>query len=63
MAHAESSVATDIAARAIVIGILSNTVLKTILAAFLGRARFRQLTVAGLVVMGLALSLSLWLIP
>jgi len=63
MAHAESSVATDVAARAVVIGILSNTVLKTLLAAFLGRARFRQLTVAGLVVMGVALGLSLWLIP
>ena len=63
MAHAESSVPTDIAARAIVIGILSNTVLKAILAAFLGRARFRQLTVAGLAVMGIALGLSLWLIP
>jgi len=63
MAHAGSSVPIDISARAVVIGILSNTVLKTILAAFLGRARFRQLTVTGLVAMGLALALSLWLIP
>jgi uncharacterized membrane protein (DUF4010 family) len=63
MAHAETTVATDVAARAIVIGILSNTVLKTLLAGFLGRGRFRQLTVAGLVVMGLALGLSVWLIP
>ena len=63
MAHTESSVTTDVAARAIAIGILSNTVLKAILAAVLGRARFRQLTVAGLAVMGIALGLSLWLIP
>lgn len=63
MARAENGVGADLAARALVVGVLSNTVLKTLLAAFLGRGRFRLLTVAGLVGMGIAIALSLWLMP
>jgi uncharacterized membrane protein (DUF4010 family) len=44
----------SIAARALCIGILSNTLLKTIVAIALGQGRFRWLTAAGLVGIGVA---------
>jgi uncharacterized membrane protein (DUF4010 family) len=51
-----------VAARAIAIGILSNTVLKAALCAGLGRASFRLIALAGLLAMALAgaASLAVW---
>jgi uncharacterized membrane protein (DUF4010 family) len=51
-----------VAARAIAIGILSNTVLKAVLCAGLGRASFRLIALAGLLAMALAgaASLAVW---
>jgi len=51
-----------VAARAIAIGILSNTVMKAVLAIALGRAGFRLLAAAGLLVMAVACAVSLALL-
>jgi uncharacterized membrane protein (DUF4010 family) len=59
---ARSSAASGVvspAARAIAIGILSNTLLKGALAAVIGRGRFRALAVAGLGLMAVAVAASL----
>jgi uncharacterized membrane protein (DUF4010 family) len=50
-----------VAARAVAIGVLSNTVVKLLIALAIGRGRFRPLTVAGLATIGLALGAALWL--
>lgn len=51
----------EVAARAVTIGILSNTMVKLGIALVIGRGRFRPLTVAGLGVMALALTAAiLW---
>jgi uncharacterized membrane protein (DUF4010 family) len=50
-----------VAARAIVIGILSNTVVKIGIALAVGRGRFRTLTAAGLAAIGVTLAGALWL--
>ena len=62
MAHSTSGVTTALAAQTVVIGALSNTVLKLLIAAFLGRGRFRGFTVGGLAALGGALGASLWLL-
>lgn len=49
----------NIAAQALCVGILSNTLLKAIVATALGSGRFRLYTLAGLAGMGIALGTSL----
>jgi uncharacterized membrane protein (DUF4010 family) len=53
--------ATALGAAAIAIGILSNTVLKLAFAVFLGRGEFRWMAALGLVALGAASCLGLWL--
>jgi uncharacterized membrane protein (DUF4010 family) len=48
-----------IAAQALVIGILSNTVLKAAVALFLGQGRFRILTLMGLAAIGAGIVVSI----
>jgi len=48
MARTQSGVVPTLAAQAVVVGVLSNTVLKILLAAILGRGRFRIEAVTGL---------------
>jgi len=62
MAHATGGVTTALAARTVAIGVLSNTVLKLLIAAFMGRGRFRWFTVGGLAALGGALGASLWIL-
>jgi uncharacterized membrane protein (DUF4010 family) len=52
----------NIAAQALCLGILSNTVLKIIVALVLGRGRFRLYVAAGLLALGIALGASLLLL-
>jgi uncharacterized membrane protein (DUF4010 family) len=59
MARGVQTTDWNIAAQALCIGILSNTVLKIVLALALGGGRFRLFVAAGLVAMGLALGASL----
>jgi uncharacterized membrane protein (DUF4010 family) len=59
MSRLDGDVTTRIAANAIVIGMLSNTVLKATVAGVIGRGRFRTVTVRGLVVLGVALAVGL----
>lgn len=54
-----TTISSTVAVQAIVLGILSNTTLKLVLAAAIGRGAFRRVTVLGLVAMGLALGASL----
>jgi uncharacterized membrane protein (DUF4010 family) len=49
-----------IAARAVTIGILSNTVVKFLIALVVGRGRFRSLTTAGLAAIAITLAAALW---
>ena len=51
--------AASVAARALAIGILTNTLLKLILAVVIGRASFRRATAAGLAVMATASAVAL----
>lgn len=51
----------DVAARAIVVGILANTLLKGAAAAVLGTGRFRLIATATLGLMALVIAASLWL--
>ena len=51
---AEGQIPIPIAAQAIAIGILSNTILKLLLGAAIGRGRFRRLTPAWLAIMAIA---------
>jgi uncharacterized membrane protein (DUF4010 family) len=53
--------AAGLGAKAIAIGILSNTVLKLALALFLGRGEFRWIAGLGLVALGAASGVGLWL--
>jgi hypothetical protein len=48
-------------AKAIAIGILSNTVLKLAFVLFLGRGEFRKIAGLGLVALGVASGVGLWL--
>jgi uncharacterized membrane protein (DUF4010 family) len=56
---AEGQISTQIAAEAIAIGILSNTVLKLLLAAAIGSGRFRRLTPVWLAIMAIASAVSI----
>jgi uncharacterized membrane protein (DUF4010 family) len=56
---AEGQISTQIAAKAIAIGILSNTVLKLLLGTLIGRGRFRRLTPAWLAIMAIASAASI----
>jgi len=49
----------EVAARAVTVGIFSNTVLKTAVALTLGKGRFRWVAAGGLATIGVALALSL----
>jgi uncharacterized membrane protein (DUF4010 family) len=49
-----------IAARAIVIGVTANTLVKLAIAAVVGRGSFRTLTVAGLAAIAVALGVAYW---
>jgi uncharacterized membrane protein (DUF4010 family) len=51
----------SLAARAIGIGVISNTVLKLAAALILGRGRFRPRVAVGLAVLGLASVAALWI--
>jgi hypothetical protein len=50
-----------VGARAIAIGILSNTVLKLALVLSLGRGEFRRIAGLGLAALGVATGVGLWL--
>ena len=52
--------AAALAARAVAVGIITNTLVKMTLAATIGRGAFRTLTVAGLAAMGVALAAGLF---
>ncbi len=56
---AEGQIPIAVAAEAIAIGILSNTVLKLLLGLFLGKARFRKLVSAWLTVIAIATAISI----
>jgi uncharacterized membrane protein (DUF4010 family) len=51
-----------LAARGVAIGVLSNTLLKTIVAAAIGRGAFRRLAVGGLIVLAAAGGAGYWLV-
>ncbi len=55
--------ALALGARGIAVGILSNTVLKCTIAAVVGRGAFRWTAAVGLIVLGLASGVGLWLAP
>jgi uncharacterized membrane protein (DUF4010 family) len=59
---AEGGISIPVAAQAIAIGVLSNTILKLLLEAVIGRGRFQRLTPAWLGIMALASAASLVLL-
>jgi uncharacterized membrane protein (DUF4010 family) len=61
MARAPASIPTEIAARAVVVGILANTALKLTVAMVVGVAGFRRLTGPALAAIGVAIAGSLFL--
>jgi uncharacterized membrane protein (DUF4010 family) len=63
MARAPATIPTDIAARAIVVGILANTALKLVVALLLGVAGFRRVTGPALAAIAVAMAGSLLLSP
>jgi uncharacterized membrane protein (DUF4010 family) len=56
----KSGTSAALTARAVTIGVLSNTIVKLGIAVFIGRGRFRPLAAAGLVLMALALIAAIW---
>jgi uncharacterized membrane protein (DUF4010 family) len=58
--HTTSGTAADVAARALTIGILANTLVKIGIALAIGRGRFRTLAVAGLGCMAIALGVAIY---
>jgi uncharacterized membrane protein (DUF4010 family) len=62
MSRLSSNVTTDVAARAVGIGVLANTALKLTLAATIGVGRFRRVAVVGLAVLGAASVIGLLLL-
>jgi uncharacterized membrane protein (DUF4010 family) len=54
------SLGLEVAARAIVVGVLSNTVLKALVSAVVGRASYRLVCAGPLTVLALLLALMLW---
>ena len=59
MSRLDGGLAAGIAARAIVIGILSNTVLKLTIGASIGAPEFRKVLIPGLMALGVALAVPL----
>jgi uncharacterized membrane protein (DUF4010 family) len=59
---AQSGSAVALAAKAIGVGMLANTLFKCAVAAALGKGSFRLWTVAGLLALGVASAASLWLV-
>ena len=59
---AEGQIPVTVAAEAVSLGVFSNTVLKLLLAVFLGKARFRKLTVVWLTAIALATAISIALV-
>lgn len=59
MSRLDGGLTAQIAANAIVIGIIANTLLKAAIAAVLGAGRFRAVTLRGLALLGAATALSL----
>jgi len=55
----EGQITTAVAAEAIAVGILSNTILKILLGLILGRARFRRLAPAWLTMIAIASAVSI----
>jgi uncharacterized membrane protein (DUF4010 family) len=53
--------AVELGSRAIAIGVLSNTVLKFALSVLIGRGDYRKFAGAGLIILGLASVVGLWL--
>jgi len=62
MNRPETPMVDDLAARAITLGILSNTAFKTMMATALGAPRFRIRAVAGLLAIGAAVGAAMWLL-
>ena len=62
MSRAPENLAADIAARAIAVGILANSLFKSLMAATLGSAAFRWRTAAGLLSMAVATAAALLLL-
>jgi len=58
----QSGTAAEVAARAVLIGVIANTVVKFTLAVTLGRGTFRVLAAAGLALIGAAVGAALWLV-
>jgi uncharacterized membrane protein (DUF4010 family) len=54
MSRVDGGISTEVAAQAIAIGVVANTLLKLTLSVVLGAGRFRRVAVAGLVVLALA---------
>lgn len=52
----------DVAAKAVTVGLLSNTCVKLVVASVIGEGSFRTLTVSVLVMMAIALGLGVWLL-
>ncbi|MCC7242757.1 MAG: DUF4010 domain-containing protein, partial [Acidobacteria bacterium] len=56
-----NGLAADLGARAVAVGLLSNTCVKGVLAASIGRGDFRRLVIGVLAAMAVALGLGAWL--
>ena len=61
MSGATDMLSESVAARAIGVGILANTIFKAILAASLGGRGFRMLAVGGLLLMAASTAAALWI--
>ena len=59
MSRINAGVSSEMAARAICVGVLANTGLKVAIAAGLGRGRFRRVAIGGLLALGLAVGMTL----
>jgi uncharacterized membrane protein (DUF4010 family) len=59
MARLDGGLNVEMAARAIAIGIISNTVLKLVMGVSLGAPAFRKVLASGLLLLGAALTLTL----
>jgi uncharacterized membrane protein (DUF4010 family) len=59
MSRQEASLATNVAAHAIVIGVLANTILKLAVATIVGRAAYRRRTAAGLAALAASIAVGL----
>ena len=62
MSRAAAIEGASVAARAIAVGILSNTALKLSIVLIVGRGTFRGLAATGLLAMALAFGVGIWLL-